>query len=487
MKRTLPLIILFFTLILADCFAARKITLDDAIDITISKTARGTMIQSNLEVAEQNYFARRINFYLPEISINGYLPTYNVNKSYGFFGGATEKRLNETRNLRFNSFIELNQSILWTGGDITATANLTASDDRYPNTDPEAVTSDFINEQTREGYFTLSYKQPILKPSDAKHELNNTKDDFQIAELNRIDEATSLKTEVVEAYLGLMQQDLKASIEENKYESASLKTAIDSMKYLDGVISEEDWLISKSERLDSELNMFQAQTEANQMERSLRTLLEISRDEEIQLEEPVVTSNIPESDMGAMLTNWEGSVPVKKAEIEYRKAERSARYKESGHGLTGDLEANYSTGQGTVETEGVDEDINTKGWEIALNFSFPIWDGGSSGADIKAAKIEAEQARLELDEQKRSAEVEIMNLINQINVSYRRLEIVDKQIDLARTRLDIAESRFDDGQISDIQLIERRVAYLEAKDNYLEELKEYLLNRFNLEGKFSEI
>ncbi len=489
MKRPLLFLVLIYALLVAgaDSFAARMITLDDAIDMTLNKTARGTMIRSNLEVAEQNYFAKRINFYLPEISINGSLPAYSVDESYRFFGGATEKRLYETRDLNFNSFIELNQSILWTGGDVTATANLTARDDRYPNTRPTATPGDFISEQTRRGFFTFSYRQPLLKPSEPKYELSNTKDDFEIAQFTKLEEATSLKTEVVEAYVGLLQQDLKASIEENKFRSASLKTGIDSVKFTDGVISEEDWLISKSERLDAELNMFQAQAEAEQKERTLRTLLEIESGVEIQLDAPEVESNIPQSETRRMLQIWEQSIPVRKAEIEFRKAERSAGYQKSGHGLSGDLEANYSTGQGTVETEGVEEDIDTKGWEVALNFSFPLWDGGSAGADIKAAQIEAERARLELEEQKRNTEAEITNLITQMDVSFRRLEIVGKQIDLAQTRLEIAESRYEDGQISDIELIERRVAFLEARDNYLEELKAYLLNRFNLEGKFSGI
>jgi hypothetical protein len=42
-----------------------KLTLEDAVDIALNRTSRGEMIRGNLEVAELNYFARKINFYLP--------------------------------------------------------------------------------------------------------------------------------------------------------------------------------------------------------------------------------------------------------------------------------------------------------------------------------------------------------------------------------------------------------------------------------------
>ncbi|MCK4657610.1 MAG: hypothetical protein KAT85_11280, partial [candidate division Zixibacteria bacterium] len=85
---------------------SRELTLDDAIDVALNRTARGEMIRGNLEVAEQNYFARKINFYLPEISIKGAVPAYSVDESYRLFGGASKSGLFKTRDLGFRSFIE---------------------------------------------------------------------------------------------------------------------------------------------------------------------------------------------------------------------------------------------------------------------------------------------------------------------------------------------------------------------------------------------
>ncbi|MBN2226948.1 MAG: TolC family protein [candidate division Zixibacteria bacterium] len=472
------------TLILtAASVTAKTITLDDALDIARNHTARGEMVDGNLEVAEQNYNANRINFYLPEISIKGSAPSYAVDESYRFFGGADQKQLYKTRKVNYNSFIELNQSLI-TGGDIIMTANLMSNDERYPNTRTGVTPGTNINEETRQGYFTISYSQPLLKPSTSKHNLKNTRDDYEIARLARIEEEMMLKKEVIEAYMGLLQASVKQEMYTDKYRSAMLKADIDSVKLDDGVISEEDLLISRSDRLDAELNRFEMETEAIELKRKLAILLDFDVEGQFNPVEPEVVAHLEETEKQYCLSSWENSVPIHKAELEYDKARRDAEYKSAGHGLTGELNCNYSTGQGTVETDGIDEDIDTRGWEISLDFTYPLWDGGSSGAEIKSAKLQAEQARLEFQREKQNTRAAIINLINQLDVSYRRLEIMRKQVELAQNRLEIARGRMEDGHISEITFLESKTDYLDARVKYLEEMETYLLNRAELDGKY---
>ncbi|RME23181.1 MAG: hypothetical protein D6800_10190, partial [Candidatus Zixiibacteriota bacterium] len=130
----------------------RKLTLDEAFDIALHRTSRGTIIAGKEEVATQNYRARRINFLVPEVSINGSVPAYSVDESFRFFGGSSQKRLFRTRDLEFQSFIELKQSLL-SGGTLTMTANLTKDNSRYPDTRPSGL--GFVYENSKQGFFNF--------------------------------------------------------------------------------------------------------------------------------------------------------------------------------------------------------------------------------------------------------------------------------------------------------------------------------------------
>ncbi|MDZ4723636.1 MAG: TolC family protein [candidate division Zixibacteria bacterium] len=465
---------------------ARDLTLDEAIDIALGRTARGEMIKGNLEVAEQNYSAKRINFYLPAISINGSVPSYSSNKSYDEFFG--QKGLVPRRNVDFNSFIELKQSLL-TGGDLTVRANLLNQAERYPDFRAPFSLDSVVFDDTRRGFFDFSFSQPLLKPSSAKNELHNRRDDLEIAKVNRYEAEAALKKEVVEAYMGTLKTTLQSELYGNKLNAATLKTAIDSAKLIDGVVSEETYLTSTSTRLDAELQQFEIQTTAEQTKRDLAILLDIDVAEAINATEPVITNHFDPATKERLINGWESSVSIHKAEHEFFKAKRAADFSAAGHGLTGDLGLNYSFGRGKVETRRVDgvfnNDIKTSSYGISLNFKLPVFDGGSGSAAVKASRFQADQARLEYQRAQKTARAAIINLVNQIDVSYRRLEIFRKQIDLAQNRLSIAKGRYEDGQISEITYLGSKIFHLEARDKYLDELKTYLINRIDLESKFS--
>ena len=186
----------------------------------------------------------------------------------------------------------------------------------------------------------------------------------------------------------------------------------------------------------------------------------------------------------AVINNWEESVPIKKAYYEYMKAKRSADYTASSHGLTGTFEASYSLGRGDVDVEGITTENNTDSWQLAVNFRLPLWDGGSTGAAIKAARITAQKSELEYQRARKSARAEIVALINRHDVSRRKLDVLQKQVDIAKSKLDIAQYRFEDGQVSKIEYLDSKVFYLEAQINYLEELANYFSNRIEIESKY---
>ena len=473
----------------------QTLTLDQALNMALNRTMRGEMIEGNFEVTEQLYSARRINMYLPEISINGSVPSYRKATEYRPYNSPNDRELFETRNLNFSSFIELKQS-LFTGGQLTAITDLTSDDDRRPDTRFEADANLFVDQLSKQGSFSLTLDQPLFRPSSSMNELHNRKDDLETAKVTLVEETATLRKEVTETYLGMLQQQLQAEMAADELKRSQLQQVIDSAKVADEVLSAEDYLLSRSTLLDAELAHRSAVTELGEKQRELATLLDIDVAGELNLIVPVVEAHIDSSVQARLIADWERAAPIKKAEHQLAKAEREANFASAGHGLTGDLKASYSYGRQEIESDKLydptqrdpggftSEDIPTSNWTVALNFKLPLWDGGAGSAAVRAAHYQAEQARYEFTRAKRSARARIVNLVNQLDVSFQRLDIIRQQIDLAGERLSIAEGRFTDGRISESTLLESNIFVAETRHRYLEELKQYLLNRIDLESQY---
>ncbi len=461
---------------------AIDLSLTDAVDIALRQSNRGAIIEGDLEVAKQEYQAERINFYVPEISINGKLPMYRVFESFDYLPGQPDKTLNRRTNFDFDADITLKQSLI-TGGDFTLQSRLFNKDSKLPQVDANRNIIE-VNQIDKQGQFDFSFTQPLLKPSQPKNDLKNKKDDLKIAEIVKIEETTKLKVEVVEAYFGILQSKLQYNIEKNKAESAKIQKDIDSSKFTEGILSEESWLTSESNLLDAELELFDKENQKIEKKRELALLLDIDFSEDINTAIPVVSTKLSSPQKKIYINSWDNSIQLLKAKHDFDKANRAASFTASSHGLSGTLEANYSLVRGDIAVQGISSQNNTDSWGLSVNFTLPIWDGGSKGAEIKAARLSAKKSKIAFERVKKSAKAQIITLINKLDVSFRKLAVLQKQIELAKNKLKIATFRYKDGQISTLELLKSKIYSLEVQDKLLLELKEYYKSKFELEGTF---
>lgn len=460
---------------------AEQVTLSQALERAVGHTGRGIIIDGNLDVAEQRYFAEKINFYVPELSLNGSLPSYRVAEEYDFIEGTLDQKGVRRRTwFDFDADITLNQNLV-TGGELKLAANLIDRDREYPL----GLTN--VNETWRLGTFNFSLDQPILQPSQARFDLHNSHDDLMIARLDKIEETATLKSEVIDAYFGVLRAQIADDIKRDKFESAQLQAGIDSIKLKDGIISEEGWLTSESELLDAELEKFDAENELAGQRKTLATVLDW---EDVSTLEPVLPEMpgpLNDDRLVDYLSRWENCVTIQKARHSYNKSEREANFAAGGYGLQGSLKATYGLERGRVEDDLAASDrvdLDNNNWSVSLEFSYPIWDGGASAAHVKAVRLSADQSRLEYEKAQKNARAEIELLVNGLRISHRKVFVMQRQVDLAQNRLDIAKERLDDGEISMLTFLESRVTYLEAKDAFYQELQDFFKKQVELEGKF---
>jgi outer membrane protein TolC len=474
------------------------VTLNSALDRLLNETTRGRIITGEREVAHSKYRAERIGYYIPEISFNTTLPSYQQSQDFGYRSGYTEPIFYKDKSIASSGNLQLKQKII-TGGDLTLSATYNLSDqDNYPVTsfrqvavEGEPDSTIIISELTtgiyrrRGGNFSIQFSQPIFRNSESRSSYLDARDNLNKADVQWRATAADLKKEGISAYFDLITADIDLQIANYQSQLADFNAKWDSVKYNDSVITEEAWIESKSARLEKRLAMFDAEATFQEKTNDYNHLMDYPSGAGIELQIPSVPEKPDEKERRFLLANVDKTAESELARLNMEMAERGLSRTRSSMGLNGTLNATYSSGRGEIKKslpmEETTDRTDTKDWRVSFEITYPIWDGGASGANLHSQELAYESARLEYLAAERNAKNKMEILLKRIEINHAKLSLLEQELDLAEQKLQDAEERHEIGMISDGALLENRVFYFEARKNRLATLKNYYLDITELE------
>ncbi len=467
---------------------AETLTLESTLDRLLAETMRGRIITGGHQVAEDKFSAEEIGYYVPEVSFNTTLPTYQKSQDYGYFYGFATPIFFDRSNVAATGNIRMNYKII-TGGDLSFESRVNIRNDEYPVSyfDPGLDTNVIKTaiDKRRLADLYLQFSQPLFRTSESRAAYLDARDNLDKADIEYRKERADLKEEGIAAYFDLLIADIDLKIAQHRHQLAAYNARWDSVKFADGVITEENWIESKSDRLEKRLAVYDAEANFEEKTNDFNHLLDLEPETRPSLEVPPVPPAPDETRSQLYIANVEHATEVELARVNLELAERKLDQTKSSYGVNGTLNASYSIGRGTVTQsqprEETEDKIDTEDWRISLDFSYPIWDGGASGASIHSQELAYESARLEYLAAQRSARNNMEIMLRRIEINKAKLSLLTQEVELAEKKLADAESRFEDGLISEATLQENRVYYLEARKSRTTTLKEYYLDLTELE------
>jgi len=466
----------------------QAMTLDSALEHLLGETTRGRIIQGQHQVAQDKFDAEKIGYYLPEISLNTTLPTYVYSEDYNTYPGFTDPILFKRNNIGANGNIRMQQKIL-TGGDVTFETRVNIINDEYP-TGVYGSDNSFIGFQTatdkrRLANLYFQFNQPLFRTSETRAAYHQARDNLSKADIEYWRAQADLKKEGITAYFDFLIARVDKLIAENQSQLAAYNAKWDSVKFEDSVITEEAWIESKSNRLEKQLAAYDAEANLSEKSNNFIHLLDLPVGSDVELEVPTMPPTPSEARTRHILADVDRTSDVELARINMEISERSLGQTRSSLGVNGTLNASYSIGQGKVTqskpARELEENIDTKDWQVSLNLSYPIWDGGASKANLHSQELSYESARLEYLAAQRRARNNLEILLRRIQINHDKLSLLMQEVDLAKTKLQEAEGRYDEGLISEATLLENRNYYEEARKSLMTTMKDHYLDLTDLE------
>ncbi|MDQ8179332.1 TolC family protein [Pelagicoccus sp. SDUM812005] len=112
-------------------------------------------------------------------------------------------------------------------------------------------------------------------------------------------------------------------------------------------------------------------------------------------------------------------------------------------------------------------DDGPDGWTVGVEASWNIWDGRKTKGQRLQAQSQLEQARIQQQSYRLGIEVQVRQAISALQEADQLAKAAVKVVEQAEEAVRMADSRFETGSISQLDVLEARVALTEARTNAL--------------------
>ncbi len=455
------------------------LTLDECLKMVAKNSQEYKIAQMRYEAAKASYNAARLSYFVPNLSLNFTTPDYSWYGEYHdyVFGDNESGRriytIQETYD--YASSLNLSQK-LFTGGDLTLSGLLNSyrqTSNIYPSYDEIRTNLQF------------SLQQPLFSWNRYKLELDKARVDYNLAKLRYCEEANQVWADLATYYIHYLTSQKQTRIAELESQKAELEYLIAESKKQQGLMGDMEFAQRRTQRLDRKLELIDAMQTLKEFQSKLLLLLKLDEKAELFLSQEMRLEGFsPEKGENS---STEQSSEVLKAEGEVTKRKLELGQARASGGIDGKISLYYGfLGRGPIAKESLD-DFKKNRWGVSFVLNLPIWDGGALSSSIASSKLSLEEAKKQCELVKSQAKSKFESLLAKLSATWEKLTLLGEELKIAQDDLNNAHSKKNMGLVSEQQILDAQIIFLESEIKYLNAVLDYRLSRIELDKMWGTV
>lgn len=459
-----------FNVLFADTY---MLDLEKSISIAQTKSYEMLRLQQDLKIAEYNLKSATSRF-KTHVDLNLVTPQYT--ETIRQFEDSSGITFFPVKQMNYEGNLEINQP-LPTDGRIYIQTGL----------------SDYDDYNTSQRSMKLNTRLGLTQPIDALYGYNSIKSSFKQAELAYERSKKQLKREelnliynVSNYFYDLLSVQKGEEIARLNMERQKEAYDIAKNKYEAGLIREVDALQMEVDLAEAQNNYDLAIINQSSAMNTFKEMIGIEFQDSVILNSVLTYEIVVVDPDKAVSLAMENRLEIREQEIQIELNKLNIKRQKSEGMIQGDLTAYYekigvsSQGFGsgyasTLNDSYADFKDRPQNYGIGINVSIPIIDWGENKALVNAAKAQLKQNEYRREEVKRSIEREVRNLVDELNSSLKRLQLLEKNVTVAEKSFNITRQRFSDGDIDSQALALERERLNNAYTSHLRAYINYQL------------
>lgn len=402
----------------------RTFTLREVIDLAQKQSPSAISARHSFQASYWEYRSYRANL-LPSLTLTSSPNLIRNENQITLENGKKKFVMQEQMNV--DATLTLNQNIPWTGGQLFIRSRIQRADELSDhsfsyNTEP----------------IIIGYSQNLFGYKALKWNMKTQPLYFEQAKKNYVENMELVASQACSKFFQLAgaQSDLVTA----RINSANADTLYQFAKgrYNIGTITENDLLQLEINKLQSEKEVIEAESNVNYYQQRLRSYLGLNDGAELELfiEDSVPSLNVDVEQ--AMALTMQNSPDVLELRIKKLESESNVAYAKANRGLKADVYAQF----GLTKTS---DDIKTaydntiQQQYVSLGITVPILDWGNGKGKVKVAKSRLELTNAQINQTQNDIEENVLQTVWQFNLQGSVIRIASKAANIAQKHHDVTQ------------------------------------------------
>lgn len=379
---------------------------------------------------------------------------------------------------------------------VSASANQSLGYRPWQDTGSTTVTNGMVNTKVDKTYLNGSYgvnaQWTVWNGNKNTNNVKLNKLSGQQAELQVAETANSIQERIAQLYVQILYLDesikvSKASLETSQKNEERGKEMVEV-----GKMSKADLAQLTAQRASDEYNVVDAQAQMANYKLQLKQLLELTGEEEFDVVIPQTTDDQALAEIPALQNVYQQAL-LSRPEIESSKlaiesSDLNVKIAKADWLPSLSLSGSFSTSTNSLSSNGWSNQMKTNfSTQAGLTLSVPLFDGRQTRTSVNKAKIQRQQAQLDLQDQQKTLYQTIEGYWLDANTNQQRFRAAQTTVESEQQSYDLLAEKFNLGLTNIIELMNGKDKLLSAQQNRLQSKYQTILNqqllRFYSEGR----
>lgn len=348
------------------------------------------------------------------------------------------------------------------------------------------VTNGQVNAKVDKTYYNGSYNMnaswTVWNGGRNRNNLRMSQVSARQAELNVAQQANSIEERICQLYVQCLylSEAIKVS-QENLVTSRKNEERGEQMVEV-GMMSKADLAQLTAQRANDEYNVVETQSQQANYMLQLRQLLELSADDDFAIAIPESTDAEALADIPALQRVYEQALSsrpeIENSRLSIESSNLQLSVAKAGWLPTLNLTGGLSTSTNSLSNNGWGNQMKTNvNMSGGLSVNIPIFDGWQTRTNVNRARIQQQQAQLDLQDQQKQLYQTIEGYWLDATTNQQKFRASIATVASAAANYELLEEQFSLGLKNIVELMTGKDNLLQAKQNQLQSKYMTLLNK----------